>query len=946
MSDDTGTTHDEHCPGAQAAPDSGPPPDDGFRERKLALLNRIANAVLGEAPIEALMDEALQGICELLGTPRATVRLSSDSEMIFEYRVLGFPAAGELLPKTECPRTGRKLYRDGRPLLVADASKCHPYRFQVEALGEVRMGAFLGVPMVARDEFLGVLFVDRPEPHRWMRWEVSAAESVARQVAIAVRHARLFRSREALSEKLYALVHNVPGAVYHALPDGSFTLVGDNIFGIAGWPAADFVDGDVRWSRLILPDDMERIRRELADAVSLRLRGFRMEYRIRHRDGGVRWIADRHQLCYGEDGRVTGADGLLLDITDRHRGEVELQNQLRFLQLLIDTIPAPIFYKDARAAYLGCNAAFERFIGRSRGEIVGKTPAEIAPKELSDIYIDADTRLLAAGGTQSYEESIVAPDGTTRRVVFDKATFPGPDGSVGGIVGAISDITDLRRANEALRESEERYAAALKGSNDGIWDWNVHTGEVYFSARMKEMLGYGDEDFENRIDEWTSRIHPDDFDRVVASLDAHLSGGTPTFEVEYRLMHRDGDWRWILARSVCLLDETGEPCRIAGSHTDLSGRKRLEGELLQVQKMDAIGQLASGVAHDFNNMLTAIRGYADLVMMRSEGSEEARREIGEIIKASDRASALTQQLLAFSRKQVMQAAVHDMNGIVAGMEPMLRRLIGEHIDLVTVLQPHLPKVRVDRSQFEQVVLNLVVNARDAMPDGGTLLVETASIPHGIVLRVTDGGHGMDEATAARVFEPFFTTKEQGKGTGLGLSTVYGIVKQSGGDVSVNSRPGVGTTFRILLPAVAGKADEANSGEAPGAWPVGRETVLVVEDEDAVRLLVSEILKEAGYSVVTASNGEKALQVAAASEGPIHLLLTDVVMPRMGGRALAGEIRGLLPDAPVLYMSGYTTERAIRDGVAADGIAFLQKPFTPDALVRKVREVLDARRNSG
>ncbi len=817
-----------HCQGAQESADPGTAPDDGFTTRKLALLNRISNAVLQESPIEEVMDQALEGVCTLLGTPRATVRLFGTVENIFEHRILGFPSVGDLLPSIACPRTGKKLYADGQPMLVWNVRECIPYRGRPEALESVRMGAFLGVPMIAREDFLGVLFIDRPEPHRWQNWEVSAAESVARQIAIAIRHANFFRDHEELSGKLVALLNNMPGTVYHADQDGRFSLVGDTILGISGRPAQEFLDGDIRWADLVLSEDQARVTQELSDAVRLHLRSFRIEYRVRHRDDGIRWVADRHQLSYDAAGKPSGMDGLLLDITDRKQAESE-----------------------------------------------------------------------------------------------------------------------TARTGRALRESEERYALALRGSNDGIWDWNVHTGEVYFSPRMKEMLGYGADEIANQIDEWTSRIHPDDFDHVIATLHDHLAKKTPTFEVEYRLKHKDGGYRWILARSVCLEDPGGEPYRIAGSHTDLTGHRQLEGDLLHAQKMDAVGQLASGIAHDFNNMLTAIRGYAYLLMLRSEKHPESQREIEEIIKASDRAASLTQQLLAFSRKQVLQMVVTDMNAIVAGMEPMLRRLIGENIDLVSILKPGLSQVRVDRGQFEQVIMNLVVNARDAMPEnGGMLLVETDDLPTGdVVIQVTDNGHGMDDETLARTFEPFFTTKEPGKGTGLGLSTVYGIVKQSGGDITVKSRPGTGTTFRIVLPALRGERPETGREETRNASPGGRETLLLVEDEEVVRRLVAEILQEAGYTVLQAEDGEKAMALAGKHAGPIHLLLTDVVMPRMGGRALAGAVSGLLPETLVLYMSGYTTEAAIRDGVAQDGIAFLQKPFTPDSLVRKVRDVLD-RRNQG
>jgi len=374
--------------------------------------------------------------------------------------------------------------------------------------------------------------------------------------------------------------------------------------------------------------------------------------------------------------------------------------------------------------------------------------------------------------------------------------------------------------------------------------------------------------------------------------------------------------------------------------------------------MEAIGQLAGGVAHDFNNLLTIITGYSDLTLRRLDQNSPLRKNVQEIKNASRRAASLTGQLLAFSRKQILQAKIIDLNFVVADMDTMLQRLIGEDIDFVTALSKVVCRIKADPGQIEQVILNLAVNARDAMPQGGQLTVETnqvyldktytdshMSIPAGryVMLAVSDTGTGMDAETRRRVFEPFFTTKEQGKGTGLGLSTVYGIVKQTGGHLWVYSEVGQGTTFKVYLPF----ADKATT-DLPEVTNTpellrGLETVLLVEDEEIVRNLCCEILKESGYQVHVASNGEEACRICAEESGTIELMVTDVVMPRMSGRELAERATALRPDMSVLYISGYTDDSIVRHGVLDEDMAFLQKPFSPDSFSRKVREVLDAAR---
>jgi PAS domain S-box-containing protein len=394
---------------------------------------------------------------------------------------------------------------------------------------------------------------------------------------------------------------------------------------------------------------------------------------------------------------------------------------------------------------------------------------------------------------------------------------------------------------------------------------------------------------------------------------------------------------------------------VASFIRDVSERRNLEAQLRQAQKMEGIGRLAGGVAHDFNNLLTVIMGQCDLLLRRLSKGDATRRPVDEIRSAGERAASLTRQLLAFSRRKVLEPKVLDLNTVVTGMVPMLRRLIGEDIDLATALDPDLGPVRTDPGQIEQVIMNLAVNARDAMPRGGKITIETANVAldegyarHHVAVRpgpyvrlsVSDTGVGMDAATQARIFEPFFTTKEPGKGTGLGLATVYGVVKQSGGSIWVYSEPGQGTTFKIYLPRVGEAVEAAAPAESLPAPRRGAETVLLVEDEGGVRAVAREILETQGYTVLEAASPRDALQICERHEGEIHLLLTDAVMPEMNGATLAARAAALRPGMRVLYMSGYPPDAIAHYGVLDVGVAYLQKPFTVQSLATKIREVLD------
>lgn len=424
------------------------------------------------------------------------------------------------------------------------------------------------------------------------------------------------------------------------------------------------------------------------------------------------------------------------------------------------------------------------------------------------------------------------------------------------------------------------------------------------------------------------------------------------------LTHRTKTGKEIITASrwTLICDEQGRPKSRLTINTDITEKKHLEASLLQAQKLEAFGQLAGGVAHDFNNLLTVIIGFSEVLLTGKVPPEKQEELILEIRKAGDKAASLTRQLLAFSRKQMLQPKELDLNAVVEDIDRMLSRLIGEDIDLATSLDPTLGRVKADPGQIEQVIINLIVNARDAMPAGGHITIETRNVEldqgyarihaeiqpgHFVLLAVTDSGCGMDETTRSRVFEPFFTTKGAGKGTGLGLATVYGIIKQSGGSVEVYSEIGHGTTFKIYLPRLHDELLVARSTAGVEHTPRGTETILLAEDQDEVRAIASLALESSGYRVIGASCGQEAVQLCRDHPGPIHLLVTDVVMPRMSGRQLAEIVIALRPNTKVLYLSGYTDDAVVRHGVLEADIAFLHKPFTPLVLTRKVREVLDA-----
>jgi two-component system, cell cycle sensor histidine kinase and response regulator CckA len=642
-------------------------------------------------------------------------------------------------------------------------------------------------------------------------------------------------------------------------------------------------------------------------------------------------------------------DAYICTATDMTRLK-KAENTLKFTQFSVDRAIDSIYWMDAggRIAYVNDSAC--RSTGYSRDELLSMTihdldpnyPAEIWPRIWEDIV-----RL----GSEQFESMHRRKDGSLFPVELN-VSYLSYDQFEYVCVFA-RDITERKRAGEALRESEDRWQFALEGSGDGLWDWNVPGNRVYFSRQWKEMIGYAEDEISDSLDEWDSRVHPDDKADVYAKLNDHLEGRSPVYISQHRLLSKDGSYKWVLDRGK-VLNRTGDgkPLRIIGTHTDITERKHLESQLLQSQKMEAVGTLAGGVAHDFNNLLSAIMGYASLMQMKMEKHDPLYSYASHILTSSEKAANLTQSLLAFSRKQVIDLKPVALNDTVEKLHRLLERLIPEDVEFRVNKCDERLIVMADVGQLDQVIMNLVTNARDAMPRGGKLTIridraadnshfmatnKSVDLSEYALIEISDTGAGMDKKTIEKIFEPFFTTKELGRGTGLGLSIVYGIIKQHNGYIDVRSQPGEGSIFSVYLPLVwMEPEDDRDIAQIVG----GIETILIAEDNRELCQLSMRVLRDHGYSVLAAMDGLAAVEMFRQHAGEIALVILDVVMPKMNGKEAYEAIRKIEPSAKVIFTSGYTDDIVIERGVENEECDFLGKPLTPATLLKKIREVLD------
>jgi two-component system cell cycle sensor histidine kinase/response regulator CckA len=647
-----------------------------------------------------------------------------------------------------------------------------------------------------------------------------------------------------------------------------------------------------------------------------------------------------------------------------------LQNSNEFIETLFNNINDLISIMDTNNfKIIMVNKAFLNAYDLEEEDVLGKHCYEITHRRSRCCEAPEDTcplRQTLKSGCR-YSVAHVHYDKGGRKKYVEVTTCPiiNKKGNVQQVAHIERDITERKQAEDALLESEERYRRLIGSVTDYIYKVTVKDGQpisTFHGPGCVAVTGYTSEEYEADPYTWYRMVYEEDR-RAVLEQAASALIGERTQPLEHRIIHRNGSIRWIRNTPVIHKDEQGRVISCDGLISDITERKRaeqemkaLEEQLRQSQKMEAIGRLAGGVAHDFNNILTVIGGHCEISLLGLREEDPRRENIKEIKSVADRAANLTRQLLAFSRCQIMQVKVLDLNTILKDINKMLYRIIGEDIELIMDLSEGLGKVKTDPGQIEQVILNLAVNARDAMPNGGKLLIETANMEldevyarshvgvkpgHYVMFSISDTGVGMTPEVKERIFEPFFTTKEMGKGTGLGLSTVYGIVKQSGGNIWVYSEPNRGTTFKIYLPRTDEFVEESGEKAGDHKTPHGRETILLVEDEKAVRKLVIEFLNKQGYKVLEACHGDDGLFICKQHQGPIHLVLTDVVLPGINGQELAEHLLTLRPEMKVVYMSGYPIDAITYRSVSETKKVFLQKPFKLNALVRKVREALDS-----
>jgi two-component system, cell cycle sensor histidine kinase and response regulator CckA len=740
------------------------------------------------------------------------------------------------------------------------------------------------------------------------------------------------------------------------LPDG-YILFSREAARIFGLPEESPV-AVASFMAIVHPEDRARFQRATRAAIEHGAPAD-IEHRLQRPDGSVRWVHERGKVERDLAGRPLRLVGTVQDVTDRTRALEALRTSEAEFRLLAEAMPQIVWITRPDGYNVYFNQRWTDYTGLTLEESRGDGWTKPFHPEDKLLASEAWRSATATVGPYSLECRLRRADGVYLWWLIRGVPVANDEGTILKWFGTCTDIDALKRSESKLREQEAMLRIAGRTARLGGWSISLPDYGIVWSDELCGILEVAPGTVPS-LEQAIATYAPEFQGIVRAGIEACVHDGTP-FDLEVQIVTVAGRKVWVRIIGHAERASSGAITHLTGAFQDIDDRRKLQDQYRQAQKMEAVGRLAGGVAHDFNNLLSVILSYSELAIDDLKPGDPLRHDMTQIRTAAQRATGLTSQLLAFSRQQVMEPRVLYLNEIVGPMKSMLGRLLGEDIELTVLSPSSIGRVLVDPSQIEQVVMNLAVNARDAMPDGGKLTIATSELnidetyagrPPNVVpgrfvlLTVTDNGVGMTEATQARIFEPFFTTKEQEKGTGLGLSIVFGIAQQSGGYVSVHSEPGRGTTFNIYLPRTERVAEPAVIASSPPLALDGSETILLVEDEEQVRIVACAILRRHGYKVLEASNGGEALLISIDFSARIDLLLTDVVMPRVGGRRLAEQLALQRPEMKLLFASGYTDDAIIHHGVQDAGFAFLQKPFTPQALLKKVRDVLNADRHHG
>jgi two-component system cell cycle sensor histidine kinase/response regulator CckA len=686
------------------------------------------------------------------------------------------------------------------------------------------------------------------------------------------------------------------------------------------------------------------------------------ELQVLTKTGEIRDVLLNVEMILDQEGKPQHSISVHLDITERKRTEQALRSEEERSRMYLDMAGVILLALDREGKVVLANPRACSVLEGEEGEILDKNWFDSFIPEHERAEVRGVFRKLMSGivePVEYVENQVLTLKRDIRWVAWHNTLVKSRDGEILGTFSSGEDISERRQTEQALRDSEERFRELTDSLPQVVFEVDIRGTITYANRRAFEQFGYVEEEFQRGLNT-LEMIAAQDHDRAKANIGRVMRGDKPE-STEYTARRKDGSTFPVMIHSNRIVRD-GDVVGLRGIIVDLTEHKAAEKalkeseeRLRQSQKMEAIGRLAGGIAHDFNNLLTTILGYSEMLLSEGTATKEALESVREISKSAQRAAALTQQLLAYSRKQVLRPEELDINELVKNVTKMLRRLIHENIQLNTVLDPKIGWVKADPAQLEQVIINLAINARDSMPGGGNLTIETQDlvldesyckirpevIPgEYVMLAVTDTGCGIDKKIQKQIFEPFFTTKEPGKGTGLGLATVFGTVKQSNGYIYVYSEPELGSTFKIYLPVIQTRKQKGRDRLKVRTGYATDRTILLVEDDEPLRKLVSQILSTAGYAVLSASAGEEALRLVDSPDRlDIDLLVSDVVMPGIGGKALAEKLQARLPDLRVLYISGYPDEAVVHHGVLDEGVAYLQKPFSPKAFIQKVQEIL-------
>ena len=907
---------------------------------------RIGQLALTKVPLQELLDEACRVIAaELHADFAGVLELLPDGSAFVVQAGVGWKTTGHVIPADPHSQGGYTLESTG-PVIIRDVAR--ETRFHVSLLAEAE-GITSGLSV--RIGSAGVLGAHTRRRRDFSEHDVTFLEAVASVLASA--YAR--RAAEEDSDKtlgvLEAVIEGTTDDVFVKDVDGRFIVLNARAAQTIGRPRNELIG---RLLHEVLPQQVADMMAE-TDRLVLERGTVETFEEIVQSHGETRVLLTTKGPYRSRDGTLLGTFGIARDITARKAQEEELTRSVERYRIAQRGARMGIWDHDVATGVTEWSDGL--------CALYGVEPDPSGPERFESlVHPDDRERVMRelkescnAGIDFEHEYRVVYSNGVVCWVLARSMYVRGDDGSLLRQLGVAVDITERKHAEEELARSDETLRLAQAAAGLGSWDMNIAAFELTCTPAVYEIFGLDPDSTELTYETFANFIHFDDRENVSAEIRRVFRSGESFYEYPCRIVRPSGEIRWVITRGTLLRSEDGTPQRMLGVTLDETDRKgieidraQLEIRLRQAEKLESLGQLAGGVAHDFNNLLVAIRGYGELALGELErGEDGAAAHIGGVLAAAERAAGLTKQLLAFGRRQVLNPEVLDLNDVVRVTSDLLQRLLGDEVTLVTTLPEQPVVVRADRGQLEQVITNLAVNARDAMPGGGavTIQVGTADLEHHVgearrhaLLSVSDAGSGIDAATAALIFEPFFTTKGDA-GTGLGLATVYGIVAQSGGHLVLDTEPGSGSTFSVYLPLSA-EALPAAEIAAVSPRAEGTERILLVDDDPAVLTIVSSMLAQRGYEIIGAPNGAAAIALFETRKSPIELVISDLIMQGLDGRETTDRIRTIVPATKVLFMSGYTEDATIRSGALTAGTGFIQKPFSGDALATCVRELLD------